>query len=432
MSTTDSLRPERVLRDLRELADLTGGPGGARRLAWTAEWVRAREWLSGKLAELPCEVRTDPAGNLIADLRGQADGFLAVGSHLDSVPEGGWLDGALGVLAGLELLRSYCDGRALPAGIRLIDWADEEGARFGRSLFGSSAATAAIDPVQSAAVTDATGMTLAAAMGACGLDITTAASATSSLDSVRGYIELHIEQGPVLEHRGRSVAVVTGTTGVERRVLHLRGEAAHAGAAPMSMRRDPVLVAASVITAIAERARAAGATATFGAVDVLPGVVTIVPERCDVVVDVRHPDRAELARMIAENEADAERLASAARVSADWSPQWAIEPIPFDRELIELARSGCADVGVDPLVMASGALHDAAAVARRLPVVMLLTPSRGGISHSPAEDTAEEDLVAGIRALDALVTRGLAWSANRAELAQEWQKEPGSPPPQVP
>jgi N-carbamoyl-L-amino-acid hydrolase len=406
-------RPERVIADLRELAALTGGPDGARRVAWTTEWLHAREWLTGKLEQLPCTVKRDPAGNLLADLPGDAPGFLAVGSHLDSVPNGGWLDGALGVLAGLELLRGYAEGAAPPAGLRLIDWADEEGARFGRSLFGSSAATGVLDLRDASTWTDASGTTLAEAMAACGLDLADADGATASLNGIVGYLELHIEQGPVLERTGHQLAVVSGTAGVQRKLLRLFGESLHAGAAPMDMRHDPVVLAAAIITAVAQRARAANATATFGALSVSPGVVTIVPERCDVVIDIRHPEPAALDRLVAENEADVARRAAGAGVRAEWKTQWAIEPIPFHPELIELARASCEETGVEPLLMPSGALHDAAAVARTLPVVMLFTPSRRGVSHSPGEDTAEADLVAALRAFAVLAHRALEWAADR-------------------
>jgi hydantoinase/carbamoylase family amidase len=413
VSGLGTVEPERVIADLRELEKLTGGAGGARRLAWTAEWLQAREWLRSKLGELPCRVHRDPAGNLVADLPGQAAGFFVVGSHLDSVPAGGWLDGALGVIAGLELVRASADGPPPPIGLRLIDWADEEGARFGRSLFGSSAAAGALESSQQAQLTDADGVTLADAMRDCGLEIMNADGARRSLDGVVGYLELHIEQGPVLEQAGRQVAVVTGTVGVERRLLRLVGEAAHAGAAPMDMRRDPLVTAARAITAIVDAARSCGATATFGSIELRPGVVTVVPERCELAVDLRHPDPLVLARLVAEADAAVAGLGAASDVSAAWEPQWKIEPIAFDPELVELARAGCEDMHVEPVVMPSGALHDAAAVARVVPAVMLLTPSRHGISHSPAEDTDEADLAVGIRAFEAVAHRALEWGAAR-------------------
>ena len=138
------MNADRVIADLRELAELTGGEGGARRVCWTDEWVKARELVRGKLEELPVEITYDEAGNVWADLPGEQDGFVIVGSHVDSVPAGGWLDGALGLFAALEVLRQHADGDR-PVGLRFVDWADEEGARFGRSLFGSSACAGTLD-----------------------------------------------------------------------------------------------------------------------------------------------------------------------------------------------------------------------------------------------------------------------------------------------
>jgi N-carbamoyl-L-amino-acid hydrolase len=398
-----------MIGDLRALAALTSDDAGAQRLAWSPQWRRARRWLEDRLSELPCEVRTDPAGNLLAELPGQTGAFLAIGSHIDSVPGGGWLDGTLGVLAGLEILRAHAASpRRRRLGLRLIDWADEEGARFGRSLFGSGVASEAIDAEDQAELIDSNGITLAEAMRACGLDVQATGPATLTLEGVAAYLELHIEQGPVLERTGRQLAVVTGTVGVERRLLSLEGEAAHAGAAPMDMRRDPVVAAAEVISAVVDLAVAAGATATFGAIEARPGVVSIVPHTCEVVVDLRHPETVTLTRLVVDVDAAVERLAAGQGVQPRWSPQWRIEPIPFDARLVRAAREACSDVGVDPLVMASGALHDAAAAARRVPVTMLMTPSERGISHNPAENTSDEDLVAGLRALAALTERVLA------------------------
>jgi N-carbamoyl-L-amino-acid hydrolase len=399
-------RPERAVADLRSLAELTGGPGGARRVAWTAEWRTARAWLEERLAELPVEVDIDAAGNLWATLEGTRPGFVAVGSHIDSVPNGGWLDGALGVLAGLELLRHHAEGPPPPVSLRLVDWADEEGARFGRSLFGSTAATGALDVEALRGASDGTA-TLEQAMAECGFELARANDAHGRLDGALAYLELHIEQGPVLERGGHSVAVVDGCNGVERHVVRLEGEAAHAGAAPMSMRRDPLLAAARAIPAVSDLAAQAGATATVGRIAAEPGVVTIVPAAAEFTLDLRHRDPDTLAELLASAQAVVADAATRADVEASWERQWGIAPVPFDPRLVELGREACADAGVEPLVVTSGALHDAAAVAPLVPTVMLFVPSRRGISHSAAEDTAERDLLLGVRVLDHLLDRVL-------------------------
>jgi allantoate deiminase len=403
--TGGSCRPERVIADLRELDALTGGPEGARRVAFTAEWRRARAWLRAKLVDIGCPIEVDPAGNLWATVPGERAEFVAVGSHLDSVPAGGWLDGALGVVAALELLRRHAGTRP-PLSLRLVDWADEEGARFGASLFGSSAAAGTLDLAEAAHRHDGT-ESLGEALRACELTLADAPGAQRSLEGLAAYVELHIEQGPVLERNGHSLAVVTGTAGVERRILRLTGEAAHAGAAPMDMRRDPVVVAGRLIADVTDQAAAVAGTATVGSIVAEPGVVTIVPGHCELSLDLRHRDAAVLDELVAFASSRADELAHAAGVGTAWRPQWRIDPIPFDAGLVELAYEAAAAVGETPHVMASGALHDAASMAPLAPTVMLFVPSRGGISHSPAEDTAEEDIVAGVRTLDALVERVL-------------------------
>lgn len=405
-------RPERVVADLRELAELTGGPGGARRVAWTEPWREARAWLCDKLAELPAvTTNVDAAGNLWATLPGAGSGSVIVGSHLDSVPAGGWLDGALGVVAGLELMRCRSGGARPPVALRLVDWADEEGARFGRSLFGSTAAAGRLDPDALREAHDGS-VSVEEALRRHGVELDRANDARAELDGALAYLEIHVEQGPVLERRAQPVAVVDGCSGVERNVVELTGEAAHAGAAPMDMRRDPVVVASRAIDHVFDLAEGAAATATVGRIAAEPGVVTIVPERVELTLDLRHREAKVLARLLEQARTAFARAADSQAVTVAWHPQWRIDPIPFDAELVGLARAACAETGLEPFVMTSGALHDAAAVAAEVPTVMLLVPSRRGISHSAAEDTAEDDLHAGVRALDALLERTLAQAAH--------------------
>jgi N-carbamoyl-L-amino-acid hydrolase len=346
--------------------------------------MRARDWLRSRLAELPVQVEQDPAGNLWATMAGASRDFVAVGSHIDSVPDGGWLDGALGVLAGLEMLRSRV-GTELPVSLRLVDFADEEGARFGHSLVGSSAVAGRLD-VSGAA-------DLVAAARERGVELEGANEARAWLEGALAYLELHIEQGPVLERSGRSVCAVDGCAGVERHRVRLAGQAAHAGAAPMDMRRDALVAAAHAIVELTELARdSGGGTATVGQIDVSPGVPTIVPGCVELVVDLRHPDPRGLGDLM-------EGAREAFGRDAHWEAIWRIDPIPFDAALVELAREAS---GGGP-AMTSGALHDAAALAPHVPTVMLFVPSRRGISHSREEDTSEEDIAAGVRALDRLL-----------------------------
>ena len=221
---------ERVIADLRELDRRTGGPGGARRLCWGEEWRAARGYLRELLAELDIAAEEDEAGNLWAYLEGDAEPALALGSHLDSVPGGGWLDGALGVMAALGVLRSWAAaGQRPPRTLALVDWADEEGSRFGRSLFGSSAATGRLDPAQFATLADAHGRAATEVLAESGVDLANAVAARARLDRVGAYLELHIEQGPVLDGERLAAAAVEGCVGIERWRFRIRGRAAHAG-----------------------------------------------------------------------------------------------------------------------------------------------------------------------------------------------------------
>ena len=379
---------DRVLADLRELAELTGGEGGARRVAWTDEWRKARELVRGKLEELPVTIETDAAGNVWADLPGEQEGFVIVGSHVDSVPSGGWLDGALGLFAALEVLRQHADGDR-PVGLRLVDWADEEGARFGRSLFGSSscAGTLEIDEVRD--LKDREGTRLEDAVGEFDVNLAKVHESGSQLQGARAYLELHIEQGPVLEARGESAAAVLGTVGVERRAAVFTGRAAHAGATPMDMRQDSFLAEARAALSIREVGLAPeGGYCTTGGASRDPGVVTAVAGRTELLLDQRHLDADELAAMLAEADDACRRAAEEFGCEVEIKHLWSIPPIPFDERLIGCARDA---LGTDTAIP-SGPLHDAAEMARLIPTVMVFAKSSPPVSHTPEEDSPEDDL----------------------------------------
>jgi hydantoinase/carbamoylase family amidase len=391
-------QPERAIADLRALADLTGGPGGARRLCWTEEWENARGLLREALAELPVAVDVDEAGNLWARLAGERPETVVIGSHVDSVPNGGWLDGALGVMAALETLRSIAAQGTPPCTVTLVDWADEEGARFGRSLFGSSAACGTLDPDAVRDLTDANGVRLEDAVRAHGVELDRASASQRRLRDVRAYIELHIEQGPVLEGLGLPVGTVLGTVGVERHRVIFRGQAAHAGSTPMTHRRDSFLAAARFALAVRDAAIRHGGVSTTGKADSKPGVVTAIAGETALLLDQRHLDAGVLAALLAESRDLAEEAAAAEKCSVEWEPLWRIEPIPFDTGLIADARRACQAVSGSDHALPSGPLHDAAEMARHVPTVMLFSSSTNGISHAKEEDTPIEHLELAIRA----------------------------------
>jgi N-carbamoyl-L-amino-acid hydrolase len=384
---------DRVLDDLRGLADLTGGPDGARRVCWTDEWVRAREFVRSRLDELPVEVETDAAANVWAGLEGEQEGFVIVGSHVDSVPAGGWLDGALGVMCGLEALRSQAERGKPAAGLRLVDWADEEGARFGRSLFGSSACAGTLDPNEVRDLTDRDGERLQDVVARHGVELDRANESSAQLTGARAYIECHIEQGPVLESRGEPAAAVLGTFGVERHLAVFTGQTAHAGATPMELRRDTFMATSQAALAIREIGLGhEGGVCTIGGATSEPGVVTAVPGRTEMLLDQRHLDPDELAAMLAEARTACEQAAAAHGCEVELRHLWSIEPIPFDDRLIAIARQAVADSGGRDTGIPSGPLHDAAEMARLLPTVMIFSSSSPPVSHTKEEDTPEADL----------------------------------------
>ncbi len=405
-----SVQPGRVIADLRELADLTGGPGGARRVCWTPVWQTARQWLQEKLAALSCVVEIDEAGNLWATIDGETSDVVVVGSHIDSVPAGGWLDGALGVTTALEVLRSYAGSRP-PVTLRLVDWADEEGARFGRSLFGSSAAAGTLDIEAVRGLQDRDGVALPEALAACGVDLEEATQATNRLQGIAAYLELHIEQGPVLEREGIPIGPVLGTFGVERHAITFTGRTSHAGSTPMDMRHDAFLCAARLGLAVRESATRLGGVATMGVVGVEPGIVTAIPGTCRVTLDQRALDAGALATMLQEAHDAAETIAAEEGTRVAWEHLWRIEPIPFHPKLIAFADESCREVAGVSRGLPSGALHDAAEMARRLPTVMMFSSSNGGVSHSPLEDTPIEHLELAVAAYGRLAARTMAWVA---------------------
>ncbi|HET6547312.1 MAG TPA: Zn-dependent hydrolase [Solirubrobacter sp.] len=388
---------ERPLADLRELAELTGGPDGARRLAWSEDWRKAREWLLGKLDETDASVERDAAGNLWATIPGESDRIVVVGSHIDAVPNGGWLDGCLGLLAALEVLRGH-KGETPAVTLKLIDWADEEGARFGRSLLGSSAAAGTLDPDAVRELRDAHGTSLPDALAENGIDLDTMGEA--ELPDIAAYLELHIEQGPRLEEMGKPAAAVIGCFGVERHAITFTGKASHAGSTPMNLRHDAFLSAARFGLAARESAIERGGVATIGTVTAGPGVPTIINQHCEVTLDQRAFKPEQLRDMLADVKAAADRIAEEEGVSVEWKRIWQIDPVPFDGRLVDLAAQAVGEVtgDDDPPRLPSGALHDAAEVARRAPTVMLFSSSIDGVSHSKVEDTPEDDLRAALRA----------------------------------
>ena len=408
-----ALETSRTVAELDELRSLTGDENGAQRVAWTDTWERAREFLRTKLEGTGAVEEIDEAGNQWFTLRGASDRALLIGGHLDSVPNGGWLDGCLNVLAGAEVLRRIASEGEPPVTVRLVSWADEEGARFGRSLFGSSAAAGSMrDQAELRTLTDRDGIALPDALREHGVELDNALAARSQLADAAAYLELHIEQGPVLEAMDLPLGVVLGTFGVERSRVTWRGQAAHAGSTPMDKRRDALAGAAKLALYIREIAAEVGngAVCTSGGVVTKPGIVTSVVETAEQLLDQRHLDAESLARMLQMAKDAADRFAAEENIEVEWERIWSIEPILFDETLIGFADEAVREVAGTSHRLPSGPLHDAAEVSRAgIPTVMVFVQSLRGLSHTKLEDTKTEQLELSVEALDRLASKTLSW-----------------------
>ena len=412
---------QRVIADLRELAARTSTPDGAQRLAWGPVWREARTWFGGKVAEIGLRVDTDSAGNNWVTLPGASSRTVILGSHLDSVPNGGWLDGCLGVLAALEALRVHSGANPPPVTLKLVDWADEEGARFGRSLLGSSAAAGSLKIEDIRDLTDREGTRLVDALAENGVVLDKMTDARRELKTIdaRAYLELHIEQGPVLESMKKPTGVVIGTFGVERHMIRFTGQAAHSGSTPIPMRRDAFLAAAETALACREIARrhsklGAGVVCTVGVVNVEPKIVTAVPGVCEISLDQRALDAGVLAAMHREAREASERIARENNVGVEWKYLWRIDPRPFDPHLVRLCEEAVREETGDAPRLPSGPLHDAAEMVPGMPVVMMFAYSSNGLSHCKEEDTPEPYLEKTIHAYHRLVQKAVAHVARQA------------------
>ena len=408
-----SLNPKRTVAELKELRALTGDENGAQRVAFTPTWIAARNWLKQKLSELPVEIHTDATGNLWTTLRGESEKSLLIGGHIDSVPNGGWLDGCLNVIAGVEILRrinSQYHGKP-PITIRLVDWADEEGARFGKSLFGSSACSGNLNLDEARGLKDKTGISLPDALREAGVNFERVKDSGQELKNAAAYLELHIEQGPVLLDLDLPLGAVLGTFGVERHAITFHGQAAHSGSTPMNRRKDAFLAAAKMSSEIYKIAERSGnGVCTIGSCTTKPGIVTSVVEECRITLDQRHLDSAALAKMLAEAKVASEKFAKDGDVKVSWERLWQIEPVLFDKNLIQLCADSISETCGQVHRLPSGPLHDAAEVARAgVPTVMMFVQSLHGISHNKIEDTKEEHLELCVTAFDKLAEKTMKW-----------------------
>lgn len=403
-----------VIANLRALAARTSDANGAQRVAWGPVWRDARAWLDERLAAEGLRAERDAAGNNWITLPGTRPDTVIIGGHLDSVPNGGWLDGPLGVLAGVEALKRR-KGTTPPVTLAVVDFADEEGARFSRSLLGSSGASGSLVPDSVRHLVDRKGVLLVDALADNGVDVDRMPEARQALDRrrPRAYLELHIEQGPVLESMGRSTGAVVGTYGVERHVLRFVGQAAHSGSTPIAMRRDAFLAAAETALACRDIARrhstpAAGMVCTVGTVSVEPAIVTAVPGVCEIALDQRALEPETLRQALADAKDAAAQAAAANGVTVEWRHVWRIDPCRFDSRLVELCAEAVQEATGHAPRLPSGPLHDAVEMGRVMPAVMMFAVSTNGLSHCKEEDTPEADLEVTIDAFLRLVDKTVA------------------------
>jgi hydantoinase/carbamoylase family amidase len=410
MST--SLNPKRTVAELKELRALTGDENGAQRVAFSDTWLKARGWLRQKVVGLPLEIHEDAAGNTWFTLRGESEKALLIGGHIDSVPNGGWLDGCLNVLAGIEILRrinAQYNGKP-PITVRVVDWADEEGARFGKSLFGSSACSGNLDMNEARGLVDKAGIKLPDALKNVGIDFERVKDSGVELKNAAAYLELHIEQGPVLLDLDLPLGAVLGTFGVERHAITFHGQAAHSGSTPMNRRKDAFLAAAKMSPYIYQLAKEHGGVCTIGSCTTKPGIVTSVVEDCRITLDQRHLDKDKLEHLYWDARDASEQFAEDANVEVSWERLWQIAPRPFNDELINFCDEAIHETYGKSHRLPSGPLHDAAEVAfAGVPTVMMFVQSLHGISHNKIEDTKEEHLEICVTAFDKLAEKAMSW-----------------------
>ncbi len=378
-----------------------GGEGdGVTRFAWSPEIASVSQWLVDELEAIGLDAAIDAAGNVIGRWEAGSGTAVAVGSHLDTVPRGGRFDGALGVISGLEAIRRLKTSGFVPARpVWLISFTDEEGARFGTSMLGSRAFVGEVLG-DLADRRDADGMTVRAAMASAGFDFDRLPEARG-IDAVGAYLELHIEQGRVLERAQTSVGVVTGLAGILGVRVTFTGRADHAGTTPMDDRRDALAGAARVALAVREMAAGEPALmrATVGKIAVQPGGFNVIPARCEFTVDLRAVGAEAFTDAEQRVLALLERVAGEEGLGLELATFHRQPPHDFDAGIVDALRAAVRDEDVGAVELASGAGHDAMVLGRHIPTGMLFVPSRDGRSHTPDEYTAPEDCEAGVRVL---------------------------------
>ena len=390
-------RARRVIAECRRIACMTEEPGRTTRRFLTSPVHDVHAHLCARMAALGMTIHVDGVGNLrgLWQPREESGKRLILGSHIDTVPNAGAFDGVLGVVLALELVE-IAQEMALPFSIEIIAFSEEEGVRYGVPFIGSRAVAGALDPAL-LDLKDAEGVTLEDAIRAFGLNPEEIVEAALSEDEL-GFVEMHIEQGPVLESEGLSVSAVSAIVGQTRLSLEFTGRANHAGTTPMNLRQDALTAAAEWIVAVETLAlQTEKLVATVGKIAVEPSAGNVIPGSAQVSLDLRHPDDGVRATSVETLLAQANAIASRRRVTLKWKGQSDQPAVPMDERLTAFMMEAIEAAGYPAKIMSSGAGHDAMVMAARVPTAMLFLRSPGGISHNPDEAVREDDVEAALQ-----------------------------------
>ena len=397
------INTERLLADLGALSAIGGlADGGVDRLAWSDADLAGRRWFAKRIQEAGLEARLDAALNVFGHVPGMSGPFLLTGSHLDSVPNGGRLDGAYGAVAALEVLRTLAEsGDPLAGQVEVVGFSDEEGVRFEVGLIGSLALVGDLDIERLRDALDWQGVPIRQVLASAGRDLDRMSEVQAHRDSIKAFLELHIEQGPRMEADRIDLAVVTGIVGVHRQRIEVHGTQNHAGTTPFRLRHDAGRAAARAAAELRDLVQGvdAEAVANIGSMEFHPGGVNVIPGRAQFTLEVRHLDERVLGEAVWAFATRLERICGEEGCRAEVEVLSSVPPAAMDTSVMTALEQACTELGRKPARLASGAGHDAAVLSRHVPSGMLFVPSVGGVSHSPAETTSDDHLVLGARAL---------------------------------
>ncbi|UUX35318.1 allantoate deiminase [Fundicoccus culcitae] len=383
------------------LSNISEDGEGVTRLLYSQEWIEAQSQLKEKFEELGMDVEFDAVGNLFGTIKGtdEPEKIIATGSHIDTVVNGGRLDGQLGILGGYLAIKHLIEKNGAPKkSLQIISMAEEEGSRFPYAFWGSKNIFGIANKEDVANIADKDGVKFVDAMHNAGFDFLETAPKHNDLEA---FIELHIEQGNFLEEEGASVGIVNSIVGQKRYDVVLKGQANHAGTTLMSYRKDTVEAFSRIAVNGIDKAKAIGnpLVLTFGRVNPLPNTVNVVPGEVSFSIDCRHTDQNALNEFTAELEEDMKRIATEMGISIDINLWMDEAPVPMDENIIQTIEQVCVENKLNYKVMHSGAGHDAQIYAPRVSTGMIFVPSIKGISHNPAEHTETSDIIQGIEAL---------------------------------